>query len=57
MKIAERSRFDAAHELGHLILHRHTGSAHPRAESEADAFASACRPAWALQAAKAVSGA
>lgn len=41
MKTAERSRFDAAHELGHLILHRHTGSSHPRAESEADAFASA----------------
>lgn len=41
LKTAERTRFDAAHELGHLILHRHTGSAHPKAESEADAFASA----------------
>lgn len=41
IKTTERSRFDAAHELGHLILHRHTGSTHPRAESEADAFASA----------------
>ena len=41
LKTAERSRFDAAHELGHLILHRHTGSSHPRAESEADEFASA----------------
>lgn len=41
LKTTERSRFDAAHELGHLILHRHTGPAHPRAESEADAFASA----------------
>ncbi len=41
LKTAERSRFDAAHELGHLILHRHTGSAHPKAEQEADAFASA----------------
>ena len=40
LKTAERSRFDAAHELGHLILHRHTGSTHPRAEIEADAFAS-----------------
>lgn len=40
MKTAERSRFDAAHELAHLILHRHTGSTHPSAESEADAFAS-----------------
>lgn len=39
-KSAERSRFDAAHELGHLVLHRHGG---PRAdrfvEKEADAFA------------------
>jgi Zn-dependent peptidase ImmA (M78 family) len=41
LKTAERSRFDAAHELGHLILHRHTGSSHPRAEIEADEFASA----------------
>jgi Zn-dependent peptidase ImmA (M78 family)/transcriptional regulator with XRE-family HTH domain len=41
VKTAERSRFDSAHELGHLVLHRHTGSTHPRAESEADAFASA----------------
>lgn len=41
LKTAERSRFDAAHELGHLILHRHTGSSHQGAESEADAFASA----------------
>lgn len=41
LKTAERSRFDAAHELGHLILHRHTGSAHINAEAEADAFASA----------------
>ena len=40
LKTAERSRFDAAHELGHLILHRHTGSSHTSAESEADAFAS-----------------
>ncbi len=41
LKTAERSRFDAAHELGHLVLHRHTGSSHPKAESEADSFASA----------------
>ena len=41
IKTAERSRFDAAHELGHLVLHRHTGSAHSNAESEADTFASA----------------
>lgn len=25
LKSAERSRFDAAHELGHLVLHRHGG--------------------------------
>lgn len=41
LKTAERSRFDAAHELGHLILHRHTGAAHINAEAEADAFAAA----------------
>lgn len=41
MKTAERSRFDAAHELGHLVMHRHSGSTHPNAETEANAFASA----------------
>lgn len=41
IKTAERTRFDAAHELGHLILHRHTGATHPGAETEADNFASA----------------
>ena len=41
-KSAERSIFDAAHELGHLILHRHGGPGFTRsAEREADAFASA----------------
>lgn len=40
-KSAERSRFDAAHELGHLVLHRHGGPKHGRsAELEAHAFAS-----------------
>ena len=40
-KSAERSRFDAAHELGHLILHRHGGPRQDRyVEREADAFAS-----------------
>lgn len=40
-KSGERGRFDAAHELGHLVLHRH-GAPHGReAEHEADAFASA----------------
>jgi Zn-dependent peptidase ImmA (M78 family) len=41
LKTAEHSRFDAAHELGHLVMHRHSGSSHPRAEYEANAFASA----------------
>ena len=50
-KSAERSRFDAAHELGHLVLHKHGGPTraedvdqekpHRVAEREADAFASA----------------
>ncbi|HEX3338578.1 MAG TPA: XRE family transcriptional regulator [Pseudolabrys sp.] len=36
----ERSRFDAAHELGHLILHKHGGPRQGRStESEAHAFA------------------
>ena len=40
-KSAERSRFDAAHELGHLVLHRHGAPQDSRqAESEADRFAS-----------------
>ena len=41
LKSAERSRFDAAHELGHLVMHRHSGSTHQNAENEANAFASA----------------
>jgi Zn-dependent peptidase ImmA (M78 family)/DNA-binding XRE family transcriptional regulator len=40
-KSAERSRFDAAHELGHLVLHRHGGPQGREAEDEADRFASA----------------
>lgn len=41
LKSAERSRFDAAHELGHLVLHKH-GAPHGRVpEIEANAFASA----------------
>ncbi|MGB3754341.1 MAG: XRE family transcriptional regulator [Parerythrobacter sp.] len=41
-KSTERSRFDAAHELGHLVLHRHGAPQDSRqAESEADKFASA----------------
>src|SRR6185312_11136475 len=39
---AERSRFDAAHELGHLVLHRHGGPQGGRvAEDQANQFASA----------------
>jgi Zn-dependent peptidase ImmA (M78 family)/DNA-binding XRE family transcriptional regulator len=40
MKSAERSRNDAAHELGHLVLHRHKAPAGDQAEREAIAFAS-----------------
>jgi Zn-dependent peptidase ImmA (M78 family) len=39
-KSAEHSRFDAAHELGHLVLHRHGGPNQGReAELEANRFA------------------
>ncbi len=41
MKSAERSRFDAAHELGHLILHQHGAPQGREAEEHADRFASA----------------
>lgn len=41
-KSAEHSRFDAAHELGHLIMHKHGGPhAGREAETEANRFASA----------------
>lgn len=41
-KSTERSRFDAAHELGHLVMHRHGAPQDSRqAENEADRFASA----------------
>jgi Zn-dependent peptidase ImmA (M78 family) len=41
-KTTERSRFDAAHELGHLLLHKHGGPKQGRnSETEANAFASA----------------
>jgi Zn-dependent peptidase ImmA (M78 family)/DNA-binding XRE family transcriptional regulator len=39
-KTAEHSRFDAAHELAHLVLHGHSGSKHRSAEEEAHNFAS-----------------
>lgn len=41
IKSAERGRFDAGHELGHLLLHRHGAPQGREAEQEADAFASA----------------
>lgn len=41
LKSAEHSRFDAMHELGHLVMHRHGGPDGRVAEQEADAFASA----------------
>lgn len=39
-KTPEHSRFDAAHELGHLLLHRHGGPHQKAAEYEANTFAS-----------------
>jgi len=41
IKTPEHSRFDGAHELGHLVLHMHGGPSHRSAEDEANAFASA----------------
>ncbi|CAA2105411.1 hypothetical protein MBUL_03179 [Methylobacterium bullatum] len=39
-KSAERSRFDAAHELGHLVMHKHGGPQQGKsAEHEAQLFA------------------
>lgn len=40
-KSAERSRFDAAHELAHLVLHREGRPEGQRAEFEANRFAAA----------------
>lgn len=40
-KSAERSRFDAAHELGHLVLHIHGATGSRDVERDADSFASA----------------
>lgn len=41
MKTAENSRFDAAHELGHLTLHQDGKTTGRQAEDEANKFASA----------------
>jgi Zn-dependent peptidase ImmA (M78 family)/DNA-binding XRE family transcriptional regulator len=40
MKTAEHSRHDAAHELGHLVLHRLGGPRGRKAEDQANQFAS-----------------
>jgi Zn-dependent peptidase ImmA (M78 family) len=40
-KSGERGRFDASHELAHLVLHRHEAPRGREAEHEADRFASA----------------
>ncbi len=39
-KTTERSRFDASHELGHLLLHKHGGPNQRDAENQANLFAS-----------------
>lgn len=41
LKSAEHGRFDAAHELGHLVMHRHGVPQGREAEHQANAFASA----------------
>ncbi len=41
MKSAENSRFDAAHELGHLVLHQDGKTTGRNAEDQANRFASA----------------
>ncbi len=40
-KSSEHNRFDAAHELGHLVMHGHGAPQGQEAEREANAFASA----------------
>lgn len=40
-KSTEHSRFDAAHELGHLVMHKHGEPLGRQAEAEANKFASA----------------
>jgi Zn-dependent peptidase ImmA (M78 family) len=40
-KTSEHSRYDAAHELGHLVLHRHGSPRGIEAEKQANMFASA----------------
>lgn len=51
LKSAERGRFDAAHELGHLVLHRHGEPQGREVERAANQFASAfLMPAAAVRA-------
>lgn len=56
----ERCRFDMAHELGHLVLHKHAAPTGRIAENEANAFASeflmpepsvraSCNEYWSIQ--------
>lgn len=40
-RTAERCRFDLAHELGHLVMHKHGIIEGIHVEQEANAFASA----------------
>ncbi|MGH2957926.1 MAG: ImmA/IrrE family metallo-endopeptidase, partial [Solirubrobacterales bacterium] len=40
-KTAEHSRMDAAHELGHLVMHAHGGPSGREAETQAQAFGAA----------------
>ena len=40
-KTVERTRFDLAHELGHLVMHQGVKATSPEQEAEADRFASA----------------
>lgn len=40
LKSGERGRYDAAHELGHLVMHEHGEPRGRQAEREADSFAS-----------------
>lgn len=40
-KTAQRGRFDAAHELAHLVLHKHAAPSGLEAEKEAHSFAAA----------------
>ena len=54
-KSSEHGRFDGAHELGHLVLHRHGAPSGQKAEKEAQDFASAfLMPAASIRAEPAI---